>query len=727
MPRAYSLPPGVGSDLKMLREQSQLSQKDVQRTSGLDQSRISRIEKGEIAPTNADVNAFLSAVRAPLAKKYKDYLRIEWRHLSQPPFAHPDLDALVRAERCLNQIDGAFPDEEERSPIRRQLELYRAGLLRLGKFLQSLEHTVALIGPIGVGKSTVISHMTSLVAPSQAGLMDRCALEVAGGRTTLCEVQIKPSDGSRMGIVIDPQTEEELHSLVGDLCAGLVEMPTLTSDDQRRGVPAETETALRNMAGLRRKTTVGPDKKRIQVDPLRELATNARARDELRTEFCTRMNLPRRARRELWFDGSGGQPDIEWLKRTFSDVNRGRIDDVPLPRRIDVLVPRKVFDTQFDVTVVDTKGIDDAASAIRPDLELRLMDPRAVNILCSWFPDAPNAIVQQLLHHLSDVGETAALRERVVVLVLPQNQQALDAMEDGARVESKEHGYEVKERDAIDQLRRLGFNSPPPFIFYDALADDSAALVTAVNGQIRRLRDSYVEQIAKIHENISVLLADEERARAVAAQAQVLDQLAIFIDRHEVMPQRSRRAHVELVRVIREVIHHSVLWASTRRRGRYSSFNVYFRLGGMVAADARERSSRFFHGLEELHAQWKADPALEGASGLLDSLANQLEFWRSRFFDACRRAGEETFRPALLDPSEHADALWNKAESLYGKRLPYRALVADAFNDWFEHADRDDVHDGLEKRVRSAWEDEVIQPLRRLCQPEGAFAHEALH
>jgi hypothetical protein len=103
----------------------------------------------------------------------------------------------------------------------------------------------------------------------------------------------------------------------------------------------------------------------------------------------------------------------------------------------------------------------------------------------------------------------------------------------------------------------------------------------------------------------------------------------------------------------------------------HRQFEMYraglLRMGGfLLAMDAQERSRRFFHGLEVLHAQWKSDDNLKGASGLLDSLASNIEFWRSRFLEACRRAGEETFRPALLDPSEHADALWTRLENQYG-------------------------------------------------------------
>ena len=719
MPRPYLLPLTVGSDLKALRDQSQLTQKDVQRASGLDQSRVSRIEKGESVPSDSDINAYLGALKAPLAKRYKSYLRMEWTFLGQPAFVHPDLDALTRVERCLHLIDKATSEEDDRSPVRGQLQMYRDGLIRLGRFLETLDHVVAFIGPIGVGKSTAISHATGLVLPSRdSDLMNRCVLEVAGGRTTLCEVQLKRAQGTKIGLVIEPQTEEELNTLIGDLCASvLVDTGTLDSPDQRRGVPTETETALRNMAGLRRSPAAGSDKKR--VDPLRELAAKVRSRDDLRSEIATLMNLPRRTRLELWCEGQSGQTELAWLKKTFSDVNRGRIDDVPLPRRIDIHLPRKVVESSFDVTMIDTKGIDDVSTAIRPDIEQRLTDPRTISVLCSTFTDAPNAVAQQLLLHMRDVGETAALRERVVVLVLPQNQQSLDVMEDGQRVESKEHGYAVKERDAVEQLHRLRFDDPPPLTFYNALTDDPAGLVSFLDGRIASIRGTAAGQIATIHDNVKLLLADKEHARAVAAQALVLEQLAIFLERHEALPHHSRRAHEELLRVMQDVVHPSVLWATTRRRGRYDAFDVYFRLGMVIASDAHKHSNKCFHGLDELVAQWKADPQFEGASGLLDSLSSNLEFWRTRFLDGCRRAGQATFRPSLFDQNAAANQLWTTTENYYGTGN-YRVKVAKAFKVWFDAPDQQSLHDALDNRIKKAWKTEFVEPLRRLCKPGGA-------
>lgn len=718
MPRSFLLPSTIGIDLKALREQCQLTQKDVQRASGLDQSRISRIEKGEVAPSESEVNTYLSALKAPLAKRYKSYLRTEWTFLGQPAFYHPDLDALTRAEQCLQQIDKATREEDDRSPMRGQLQMYRDGLLRLGKYLKSLEHVVAFIGPIGVGKSTAISHATGLLLPARdKDLMERCVLEVAGGRTTLCEVQLKPVKGTQASITVEAQTDEEMHTLISDLCAGLMPDAATEVPDQRRGIPTETETAIRNMAGLRRGSAGGGDKRRL--DPLKELATKARSRDELCSEISTLMNLPRRTRTQLWYEGQSGPGELEWLKKTFSDVNRGRIDDVPLPRRIDVFLPRKLVDSSFDITMVDTKGIDDASTAIRPDIEQRLTDPRTLSVLCSSFTDAPNAVAQQLLMHMRAVGETAALRERVAVLVLPQNRQALDVMEDGQRVESKDHGYEVKGRDAIEQLHRLGFDQPPPFTFYDALADDPGGLVEFLNQHITVARAAAAGQIATIYDDINLLLADKERARAVAAQALVLEQLAIFIERNEVLPSRSRRAHEDLLRAMRTVVHPNVLWATTRRRGRYPSFDVYFRIGTVIATDARERSSQCFSGLQEMLEQWKADPQFEGALGLLNSLTSNLEFWRTRFLDGCRRAGEETFRPPLFDQNADANKLWTDSENFYGTGN-YRNKVADAFKVWFEAVAREDLHDALNSRMQKSWKEEFLEPLRRLYRPDGA-------
>ena len=90
---------------------------------------------------------------------------------------------------------------------------------------------------------------------------------------------------------------------------------------------------------------------------------------------------------------------MEWVTDTFKAVNNGRLKDVPLPKSIDLLIPNfgRTFG-ELEVTVIDTKGVDDVA--VREDLDHRLKDPRTAIIFCSRFNDAPGTSTRVLLQHM---------------------------------------------------------------------------------------------------------------------------------------------------------------------------------------------------------------------------------------------------------------------------------------------------------------------------------------
>src|SRR5207249_8168988 len=111
-------------------------------------------------------------------------------------------------------------------------------------------------------------------------------------------------------------------------------------------------------------------------------------------------------------------------------INNGRSPGMSLPRRIDVLVPEPLLkDSNLILSFVDTKGVDD--TAIRPDLKLRLDDPRTLTILCSRFNSAPDTTMQRFIEHTIQTGSERVLSERVLLLVLPRPDEAR-AMKDDA-------------------------------------------------------------------------------------------------------------------------------------------------------------------------------------------------------------------------------------------------------------------------------------------------------
>jgi hypothetical protein len=315
-----------------------------------------------------------------------------WWHLEPPAFRHPDRTTLEMAEETLGQIAGFLASEEVPWPLQRQIERQRVQIHEAADYLLKTTHHIACIGPIGVGKSTALSFLFSLLKPEAArgGLADRVVLESGGGGTTLCEVRVRR--GRDYGIVVHPLAEDEVHALVRDFCAARWLQARSKGDEA--GDPAivsnEADRAIRNMAGLAAKAQRGRDGKVIRHDLVAELVETCNSEEELLIKVLDRMQLHERTRRELWFDASMGKPPLSWMSETFSALNKGRIADAPWPEAVDLLMPDFGKEAgELEIVVVDTKGIDDIA--VREDLDARLKDARTAIVLCSRFEDAPGA------------------------------------------------------------------------------------------------------------------------------------------------------------------------------------------------------------------------------------------------------------------------------------------------------------------------------------------------
>jgi transcriptional regulator with XRE-family HTH domain len=99
------IPAVLGQTLGELRNAVGLKQTDIANRLGIDQSRISRIEKGVVTPTESEVQAYLTAIGTEDAKVYSDFLKLRWEHLERPSFWHPERDALCKAEINLQRLE----------------------------------------------------------------------------------------------------------------------------------------------------------------------------------------------------------------------------------------------------------------------------------------------------------------------------------------------------------------------------------------------------------------------------------------------------------------------------------------------------------------------------------------------------------------------------------------------------------------------------------------------
>jgi transcriptional regulator with XRE-family HTH domain len=701
----------VGAAIARLRAEANVTQAKLAEKSGLDQSRISRIEKGDVVAT-ADVDRVLEALDAlgaPKAKEFREYIGRDWQHIEPPFFWNPERACLEITDETLDEIATFLANEDHPWPLRRQIERQRDLLLRAASFLGRLNHNIAFIGDLGVGKSTAICFIFDLLVPSSLvdKVINRAVLETGAGGITLCEVHIKA--GPEFGISILPMSDAEMRELVSDFCAA--RWAVYTSEQREAGetigISREAERAIRNMSGLgRKRETVNG--KIVYHDPVGDLAKSSSSEDEFRTRILTLMNLDDRTRRELWYDSSTRKHPMEWVTETFKAVNNGRLKDVPLPKSIDLLIPNfgRAFG-ELDITVIDTKGVDDVA--VREDLDHRLKDPRTTVVLCSRFNDAPGTSTRVLLQHMRQTFSERFDTGKVSVLALPRSEEACAMKDDqGEQVLTDAEGYELKRMQVSSELSAEDL-AGVPMLFYNVEADDAGAIRGDLFGQLSRMRKAVEERLFDLCAASQDIIRNHEAQALNAAIEEVANRLNTFLRGNRKLGAREQLAHVDAINTIKDVRYASTLWASTRRSGDYTGLNVVHLVGVGAARDAKQRSEIWFNSLDAFLKSLKADAGLTLANRSIDQIAASAAASKRAFLEAAQLGGVEVYR----EPLSQAD-VWSACASEWGRGPGFKLRVADHLERWF--AKEAKLKDRLEQMINGLWEQMVIAPLVRLVE-----------
>ena len=701
-------PADLGVQLARFRLEEKLSQNDLAKRLKVDQSRISRIEKGDVAASASEIKRFLRGVKSRNSLAYLKYIESSWCHIDRPSFSNPQLEILRTVETYLSRVEEFHQSHDLPSPLVAEIDMHKESLSRAAAYLNQLSHDVAFVGDIAVGKTTALCFISGMILPGSAGVLDKVVLEAGAGGITICEVQIRK--GPAYGVIVAPQPDEEVYRAAEELCEGLwAKCKGNTEDeDNSKGVSREVDRALRNMAGLPRRRSKDKEGRRITVDLALELANECDSLSELQSSFSERLRLWERKTRSIWYSQANGGSPLRWVQKTFIEINNGRRPDIALPRLIDVVIPDDVLnEATFQLSLVDTKGVDQ--TAVRPDLEIRLRDPRTLTVLCTRFNEAPGPTMQRFLEHARETLPEEVLKERVFLLVLPRPDEARAVKDDtGDMVESDAEGYDLKGDQAQATLRRIGAGELP-IAFFNVTSDAAEALRDCLIDRIKDVRSGYFRRIRSVCEAIDRMIENHEVEAAQAAQKEVRKRLKIFYDQHKALPELKRPLHVELVKAFR-TLNARTVWATTRRRGGWYNLDVFFHIGRGGAVDANLRSRSALHGLEELVSNMLGDDDFNSMHEFLNELHANVEEWRLNFVERARAVGEETFRSALADDAE----FWARCEDRWGQGAGYRDDVAGLVEGWFESLEREHLHSSAERKIRSAWCEHVIKPLSRL-------------
>lgn len=696
-----------------LRNDLGVTQGVIAQKAGLDQSRISRIEKGEVAAP-AEVEKVIDALEqlgSKDAAAFKAFAGREWNYVEPPSFWNPQRSYLETAEETLEAVNAFLSEEDHPWPLRRQMERRRDDLLKASSFLTRINHNVAFIGDIGVGKSTALSFLFDLLVPVTLAdkAINRVVLETGASGTTICEVHVKR--GPEFGISLLPMGDSELRQLVADLCAakwgagqsGQKEVSTSESI----GVSREAERAVRNMSGLVRRREM-LDGKTTYHDPLLDLAKSCSNEDEFRTRVLDLMQLADRTQREIWYDSASRKHPMEWVTETFKLVNNGRLKDVSLPRSIDLLVPD--FGRSFgdlEITVIDTKGVDDVA--VREDLDLRLKDARTVVVFCSRFNDAPGASARALLQHMRQTFSDRFDTGKVSILSLPRAGEARAMKDDmGEHALTDAEGYLFKGMQVSGELAAEDMPGVP-MLFFNVEADDAATVRGELFAQLNRMRETAAEHLLDLCAAVEELIENHETQAMSAAVEEVASRLSSFLQANRRLGARERLAHVDAIATIRGVRYASTLWAATRRSGEYSGLNIIHQVGIGAARDARLRCDGWFKSLDAFLNALKADVGLALAEKTIEQIGKSAAVSKATFLENVQRAGMEVYREPLTQ-----SPVWVNCASEWGQGPGFKGRVAERLDQWF--GANAGLKDKLEDIANGFWEQLVISPLLHLSE-----------
>lgn len=583
------------------------------------------------------------------------------------------------------------------SQVSDKLYEFEQKIYTLQKKLNTSHFKVAFLGKIGVGKTSVISRFLGLQIFSEASNCPQDVLKTGSGRTTVCPVYIQKSTTPYIEVTL--LSEEETCSSVKSFAEFIWAKAhgSFISDNEEGGnmLSSEVTRCIRNMLGLTIESRKLDSGKRKSVDKAQELASTFTSLDEFQEFMFNCLDLERRTGTQLLFDETQEADWKVWLKKYFSAINDGKLQEFGIPKTVTIYAPLFDHEEESCWTVVDTKGIDSSV-IFREDIQEVLDDEFCIPVVCSSFSDGPDADCHSLIQFGVSMDRIQKLKQHTLLLIVDRNEssQVADIGDEVTDYQERvDTGRDIRESQVLDTLVHE-FQFAPKICFFDCRHDNAEVLWSLLKDRKKQILSLWEKQLQQYIDACQEIINLEEN-KAICFNTEVDNLFLSWRKQADLVLPNWQHFGSDLLDKIKKV-HHSTLAASIRFYGQYDGFDFYY----IASAVAKTKAVEFCKGhrikLETtiLSLEDEFPDFSDQIFALKADLAQHFEEFSSDVLTIVQAYWKKEMKSLIP---------WQIMDNEWGAGKGYQKKVCNHFSNWLHSSTSIEKHDQLMKHLISRW------------------------
>lgn len=604
-------------------------------------------------------------------------------------------------------------------------------LIKINKILNIEQYNLVFIGQVGAGKTTAICHLFDLVREVEdtrlRGLKQvkikkvKELLSTGSGKTTICEVVIRPSN--RTWIEIEPYESAELQQSIEEFGLWIWQKTHSEAIKERVEIPPdELLRAIRNIVDLPETVINGK-----MSDLALEFAAcfSIERYPDFKQKLIDRGRLDKRVETEI-FPTEVDRDRKLWLNRIFQALNVAKLPNFSIPKRIYINLSEEFLDfsnyPRFG-SIIDTRGLD-LATKDRRDLAYYIRETDdSICIFTERFSSAPSNVIQIIGKYLTSTAKD--LDTKFALLVMPRKGEPEKVLGfDGQAVDDFDQGIALRKANIDNVFTNENINfSENNILFYDALqcylGDGSLDLnyersdidvereriFTEINQLIIDREQQLTQEIHLLTEQFHQIASGNNLTQI--EDAIVRDAAKKICDFSDV-ELGTARFSIDYVDMLPD--HHSMLRATNNRYGQYELRGIDIYFNGRYLAESLIRKSTQIAKMEIFKIISYVEAEISEGSTLhpiLQRLRSQIDANYEAISIDLGTEIETILTNRILAPQDYDDCIfWQNAIDRWGQGSGYKIDVLSLYTE--QVGSIDNIFVDL---IQTAWRDRIIQPI----------------